>query len=677
MANSVLLKGKSVAEAVEMALEMLQATRDQVDIEILEEGGKRRFGLGNKLAVVKVTKRNVEALDSPEKIMEAFNLPEKTESPSEEPFSMIDEEDLSGLVWVKDGQIFCRDKSDSYPMIEVGADVKLYRNGELIEGLTIVLEQDQLMVEFNQERVETVWSLEIDDLAQKVTLHVKPGYQTVYSLVDQPPARKITLHATKSKIPVAQLQKEDVLKKVNELGITYGLDMDLIEHACQAKEEGTYVVAQGIEPKDGEDGTIEFNVEVDYKELTPQVKEDGTVDFRETKYIPTVEEGTVLGVVGPPKPAKKGINVFGEDVDGQPGKPLIVRTGKGTMFVDDKKLVAIKSGRPEVKRQGLLIRASVMPRLYHSGDVNIATGNIRFTGDVEIQGSVEDNMLVHADGNIIVNQHVLEATLQAGNSINVRHNLINSEVTAGRSNLLVAELGHLLGDISEQLTLIIKAIEQLNDSNAFRDNDTKVLGLSSILKLLLEQKFKSFLPLVKKFVTKVNENQEALDEEWQGLAKRFRTGFLTLHPEGFKDIEDIRKMGRFVKHVHQISILPPEPNSELTCSYAMNSNLYCSGNIIVKGKGVYNSKVYTGSRLEIDGVLIGGEAFARCGARLGTVGSKAGASTKISVPNDQHIMIDHVMENTTIQVGKRVYKFSKEAHYINARLGEDGHLLLN
>lgn len=55
MVNFVEKTGKTVQEAIDLALEDLQCGRDSVDIEVIEEGTKGIFGLiGNKVARVKV-----------------------------------------------------------------------------------------------------------------------------------------------------------------------------------------------------------------------------------------------------------------------------------------------------------------------------------------------------------------------------------------------------------------------------------------------------------------------------------------------------------------------------------------------------------------------------------------------------------------------------------------------
>lgn len=67
MANFVEKTGKTVQEAIDLALEELQCDINSVDIEVLEEGSKGIFGLiGNKVARVRVTVKE----SSPDKAKE-------------------------------------------------------------------------------------------------------------------------------------------------------------------------------------------------------------------------------------------------------------------------------------------------------------------------------------------------------------------------------------------------------------------------------------------------------------------------------------------------------------------------------------------------------------------------------------------------------------------------------
>ena len=52
------MTGKTVDDALEAALKKLNADRDDVDVEVIDEGSKGFLGIGNKDAKIKVTLRN-------------------------------------------------------------------------------------------------------------------------------------------------------------------------------------------------------------------------------------------------------------------------------------------------------------------------------------------------------------------------------------------------------------------------------------------------------------------------------------------------------------------------------------------------------------------------------------------------------------------------------------------
>lgn len=78
--DSVETKGKSVDEAIFNGLNQLGLGIDEVEIEILHEGGKGFFGIG-KSALVRLTKKSEETLKAEE---EAFREAHMNEKPKEE-----------------------------------------------------------------------------------------------------------------------------------------------------------------------------------------------------------------------------------------------------------------------------------------------------------------------------------------------------------------------------------------------------------------------------------------------------------------------------------------------------------------------------------------------------------------------------------------------------------------
>ena len=238
MGTSVYSRGKTIQEAIELALEQLRASKDQVEIEIIEEGGKRMFGLSHRPALVRVTKvKSVEDVDVISKVLESYEETVESAQDMQANIQEVDKtaeaaESLAGKAWVKDGEILCRNKHNQYPVIEVSSNVTLYRNQSVVKEPTIIKEEDELIIELHEERIETFWSIEVDPQHRSVTLNVKPGVHQMHVLIDQPPSTRIHLETEQVNIPLLQLKKKDVISKLAELKINHGIDESLIERAC-------------------------------------------------------------------------------------------------------------------------------------------------------------------------------------------------------------------------------------------------------------------------------------------------------------------------------------------------------------------------------------------------------------------------------------------------------------
>lgn len=663
MEKSIVTKGKTVQEALQIALEQLDVTEEEVTVEVIEEGRRNLFGLTKRTVAVKVTVTGNKSMESLENTVptERSSMKEKDKANAKD--------DLQGKAWVADGIIYCKDTSGSPPLIKPSNGLKVYVNEELITEVVPIKEEDTLRVELEDEIVEPTWSIEIDENGEYVQLDVKSGYRLVRTLIDQGPAPILELLTEETKSSYGHISKEAILQRLNELKITYGIDEDVLSLACNSYEDNTFIIAKAKAPVEGKHGWIEYKIEVEQKEKQVIEKQDGTVDFRESNYIPTVEEGTIIGIVHPEIRGIPGKDVFGKEIAAPPTLPLIVRAGKGTSFQEnEKKVVATLGGKPQSQQQGQMLRTEVIPKLQLNGNVDISVGNIRFKGDVEISGDINEGMTVEAEGVVIVRNNVSSATLSAGNSIYVSKNVINSSLTAGNRNMIIAELSQDLHDLKEQWEQIIKATDQL--SNNHRHEEMTGLSIQGILNLLLDQKYSTFIPKVKEITEKIKGSDASLDKEWFAFAGLLKQSFLQLNNQ-FQSLEDLVSVARKISFLYSICSIPPEPNARITIEYALNSKLSCSGDIHITGKGCYHSSVYAGGTLIIEGVLIGENVFAEAGIKVNTIGSKVGAQTKVMVPQGQKIEVQHAYEDTMLQIGKYTHLIREEKKDFIAMLDEN------
>lgn len=114
MGETITTKGKTVKEALDLALTILNKEQSEVDIEVLKQEEKGFLGLMSKPAVVKVTvkqseSKEVEVTESINNVLPSNEINEFLDSSLlEENETEIRNIDLEGKAWVIDGKCIVR-----------------------------------------------------------------------------------------------------------------------------------------------------------------------------------------------------------------------------------------------------------------------------------------------------------------------------------------------------------------------------------------------------------------------------------------------------------------------------------------------------------------------------------------------------------------------------------------
>lgn len=135
--SSIVSKGKDINHAIAIGLDILEAKKSEVSIEIIQNESKGFLGIGSKEAIVKITKINDT---NKQKDIDPFDLVEKIASELPGQHNFIEEykednsedtqlESLAGKVWVEDGRLYCNSSPTHFPMVTIPDRVKLYKNG--------------------------------------------------------------------------------------------------------------------------------------------------------------------------------------------------------------------------------------------------------------------------------------------------------------------------------------------------------------------------------------------------------------------------------------------------------------------------------------------------------------------------------------------------------------------
>jgi hypothetical protein len=206
-------------------------------------------------------------------------------------------------------------------------------------------------------------------------------------------------------ITISEQQLGHLLKRK---GVRHGIDFEQLKTICsEGLFDEAFEVARSTPPVSGNDAHAEFQLAVS-PDATPQLKEDGRVDYRDIRSFVSVVAGQVIVKKIPPTPGVPGSTVTGEAIPAAAGNDCPLSIGRNTeLSADGSQVIASKSGI--VQQDGPII--SIIELLDIRGDVDFKVGNIKYRGDVLVRGSVMPGFIIEAEGSVHINGNVESARI--------------------------------------------------------------------------------------------------------------------------------------------------------------------------------------------------------------------------------------------------------------------------
>ncbi|QOX63935.1 DUF342 domain-containing protein [Anoxybacterium hadale] len=217
--------------------------------------------------------------------------------------------------------------------------------------------------------------------------------------------------------PVTQEQLMEALQ-MNK--IIYGIKETSVEKLAARPIYNIRIeVAKGVPPVDGEDGQITYFVKRD-SEYHPEYNLEGAIDYKNLDYFQIVSQGQVLAEIKKETEGVDGKNIFGGIVPSRSGRPAGSPVGKNTHLIENNtQLVADCDGVIRFLRDSV----DVNDMLKVKSSVDQLTGNIKFSGDVTIEGDVCDGFSVKSGGNVIIKGVVEDADIEAAGNVHISNGI--------------------------------------------------------------------------------------------------------------------------------------------------------------------------------------------------------------------------------------------------------------
>ena len=222
-----------------------------------------------------------------------------------------------------------------------------------------------------------------------------------------------------------------ISKELKRSGIVKPIPNDagkILSDAIAQKASLNGLVACRGESGVGGKGPYLFHSYKEASERIPQANLDkDSLDIRDLQNRSTVTKGQLVAEIRYKSAPQEGKDIYGTVVAPPPPEELALQLGDGIEQRDSGKFYALEDGSPNFEDNTI----SISRAMIHKGDVNLRTGNIRFPGPVEIQGSVDQGAVVDVKGDLVIHGGVRGAEVRALGNITVK-----GGVTTGTSGII-------------------------------------------------------------------------------------------------------------------------------------------------------------------------------------------------------------------------------------------------
>lgn len=577
----------------------------------------------------------------------------------------------SGTIKILDGKIIVKNPNENGTpaAIAVSDNIKVLVDGEEIKGKKEVFQESKIEVFFEESKAQRQLKITLSDDAMEVyaTIIYKP--ENTYKLKDVSETTIAVLkpEVLKKNYP-PKYNIEELKQELSNNNVVYGIIEENLK-SCVENPCKNFIVAKGEPAVDGKDDFIEikFNTDEDLKKL----KEDkvGNIDFKSIGSVAAVEKGDLIAELRSGDEGKDGHDVSGKIKKHKPGKKLKIKIGEGCTSNENLIFAAI-AGKPCVKNNAFY----VYPIHEVKSDVDLKTGNIKFKGDVIIYGNVKEGMEVECGNSLTIEKDVERANIKSNGDVNVKGNLIAAKVFAGGEDVDKLKTIKDLGSFKETLNNLIAAVEEIKKFNLLGPDKKD----GEIIKILIENKFKTFSRVCINVVADLNRQQNSYEEE--NLVTLIRTKLIGIAPISIEHhsilyniLEAVEE--KLIDFQNDLSI---PVNVKL--SYCQDSNVQSSGDVVISGKGEYISNIIANGNIyfmQERSVARGGSLNAKNEIKCRIVGSTAGVATKLRVEKSGHIWIDEGYQNTVLLVGNREYVLDTPSKGVHAYLDSSGDIIVD
>lgn len=523
--------------------------------------------------------------------------------------------------------------------IQTNKNVNLFINDVLCEEKKAYEVKSTDKITYTCKKTEAIRKADVVIAKDKMKAYVRIEYipEIQYKLKDTQISLNLTICTEVVSEKYPELFRVEELKEIlKEKGITYGIKEEQLKLAVSGTKE-ELLISEGKEPLDDKPSEAKLFF-TPTKMIFPDPNSKENIDFKNLFRISNVSAGDKIAEIISERNGNDGINIFGKIIKRKymRNKPINVSDG---CKLQGNNVIALIDGKAHFEN-----RTFTVNHIYSLDCVSMETGNIKFSGDIEIYDTVHDNMIVSSGGTLDVSKNVNTSKVISGGVVTIVGNVMNSKILSGQIEIRNKEYLDILNEFMSTITKIINHLNELK-------NNGRNIKDANLIRTLIEKNYSNVPKIALNIVCKNMENKIKRSR----ILDYIRENILGYNILNIKTVEDLIGLNNILEEeieYYNKNIISP---LDIRIGYCQDCEVKSTGNIIIGGKGEYTSKLIAMQDILFtrpDAVARGGMLSASKNISVGIVGSKAYASTILQVPENGTITAALAFENTTFCFGK-------------------------
>lgn len=533
----------------------------------------------------------------------------------------------------------------------VSGNIVINKNDDVIYKPQVKIGERKCIISFNKDKTEAY-----------VTTKYTKNKETYLKVNEKESIITLTEDFQETDFPEL-LSEEEINTHLYQANIVFGIKNDSIKSMLNKMDNSEVCIAKGIEPINGVDDKV--IVLAGGKQRKVDVDSLESVNYREVYVINSVAAGDKIGEIQRGISGVDGKSVLGKSIPRRKKKRIEVKASSGCEDKNDKFYATI-DGQPEYKGGYF----TVNPLLTVETDVDIKIGNLKFTGDLDIKGTVKEGMKIVATGSISIAKGIYRSEVVANRNIVARGNITASTIRAGSEDVSIINKLDNISQLIEDLESLYKNIGYIKEKKLVKagvcDND--------IIRALLDTKFRS--------ITKNCENIVELYKEDKGnsTVKLIKDRLLGYGISNITNAFELVTLAQNIKNEKEILKQEVGETYDINISFAHECNCSASGSIYIEDKGVVSCDLFAGEEIIFNNdksVCRGGHLKSGKIIRANIVGSQNGGITILEVLKNGRIFINTCYKNTIIVVGTKRYVCDNDLRLVEAYIDNKGELIID